>query len=262
MLDYRAWVAALILLAAGAGGYFVWIHRTRAEYHARSLSASNRPPGSGPEKTRTLHVEGCEKDFVVKIGELVEPRVVPGAPLTAFEEIYGKPSKRGKPGIQIWDEEPFSLAEGVPAGSSQPPFVLVSINQGHVVQTLDDIELGIDSFAAIFRKARDRNLEIHERIQHNAGPGGGSEGASWTLTVSFDSACGRRFRSEYSRSIAATPEIDSQIEPAPPKEGGPIPVQQPPYRSSVFMNKLVSEYTMVLSNGQNDSKAGSLSEHE
>jgi hypothetical protein len=261
-----AWTAAIVLIAAAAGGYLIWIHRTRAGYHARSLSASNRPPEAPPDKTRNLHVDGCDKDFLVKIGELVEPRAIPGATLQAFEEVYGKPSKRGKPGIQIWDTEPFSLAEGVlsgtPADTTQPPFVLISLNQGHVVQTLDDVELGIDSFASIFRKARDRNIEIHERIQHNISRTGESAGASWTLTVSFDSSCGRRFRSEYSRTLAATPEIDREINPPPSKSDGQIAVQQAPYRSSVFMNKLVSEYTMVLSNGQSDSKAGSPSEHE
>lgn len=258
MLDYRAWIAAVVLLLGIAGGYLIWIHRTRAGYHARSLSASSHPADSPQNQTRTLHVDGCDKDFLVKVGELVEPRAIPGAPLPVFEKIYDTPSKRGKPGITLWDLDAFSLAEGMPSGSAQPPFVLLSINQGHVVQTLDDIELGIDSFASIFHKARDRNIEIHERIRHNIGPNAGSGGESWTLTVSFDSACNRRFRSEYSRSLAASPEVNRQINPATPVING----QPAPYRSSVFMNKVVSEYTMVLSNGQNDSNAGSPSEHE
>jgi hypothetical protein len=259
---YRAWIAAVVLLLAIAGGCLVWVHRTRAGYHARSLSASNRPPEAQKDKTRTLHVDGCDKDFLVKIGELVEPRVIPGAPLAAFEQIYDTPSKRSKTGVTLWNLDPFLLSEGAGAGSTQQPFVSVSIYQGHVVQTLDDIELGIDSFASIFRKARDRNIEIHERIRHNTGPVPGFDGESWTLTVSFDSSCSRRFRSEYSRTLAATPEIDGQINPPLSKSDGQSAMQQAPYRSNVFMNKLVSEYTMVLSNGQNDSHFGSPSEHE
>lgn len=254
-----AWTAAIVLILAAIGGYLVWLHRTRAGYHARSLSASNHPAGSASDKTRTLHVDGCNKDFLVKIGELVEPRAIPGAPLSTFEQIYGQPERSARPGSPAtWNTMPFTLTEDSPAGNSAAPSVHLALNQGHVVQTLDDIELGIDSFAAIFRKARDRNIEIHERVRHNTSP----DGDSWTLTVSFDSSCSRRFRSEYSRTLAATTEIDQQINPVPSKPGGPTPVQQPPYRSSVFMNKMVSEYTMVLSNGQNDSNAGSLSEHQ
>ncbi|HEY9128066.1 MAG TPA: hypothetical protein VIM62_13115 [Acidobacteriaceae bacterium] len=252
-----AWIAAIVLIAAAAGGYLIWLHRTRAGYHARSLSASNRPANAQPDKTRTLHVDGCQKEFLVKIGELVEPQVIPGAPLPVFEQIYGSPEKPGRsaqPQAHIWDTDPFTLSEN----ALQPPSLHLAINQGHVVQTLDDIELGIDSFAAIFRKARDRNLEIHERIRRNTAPSGNS----WTLTVSFDSSCSRRFRSEYSRTLASTPEIDRQINPAPAKADGQISTAASPYRSSVFMNKMVSDYTMVLSNGQSDSSAGSPSEHE
>ena len=272
MLDYRAWIAAVILLVLGASGYLLWIHRTRAGYHARSLSASSRPAGSQPDKTRTLHVDGCNKDFLVKIGELVEPRAIPGAPLSTFEQIYGAPVKSAKSstakastskgGPVTWETDPFTLIE-VPAGAAQAPSIHLSMNQGHVVQTLDDIELGIDSFAAIFRKARDRNVEIHERIRRNTAPTPGFTTPSWTLTVSIASSCNSRFRSEYSRTLASTPEIDSQIQPVAQTGAGNPPATQPsPYRSSVFMNKMVSNYTMTLSNGQSDSTAGSPSEHE
>jgi hypothetical protein len=272
MLDYRAWIAAAVLLLAVAGGYLVYLHRTRAGYAARSLSAAgqpandsaNQPAGASPQKnaanqTRTLHVDGCNKDFLVKVGELVEPRVVPGAPLTEFQTIYGQASKRGKPGISTWDEGAFALAAGSLAGAQQPQIVLVNVNQGHVVETLDGIELGIDSFGVIFRKARDQNIAIHERIAHNDDPGKGS----WTLTVSFDSACGRGFRSEYSRTLLSDPETDRLIAPhTTGPDGKPLPAGSALPRSDVFLNKMVSEYTMVLSNGQDDSAAGTPSEHQ
>jgi hypothetical protein len=258
-----AWTAAVVLIAAAAGGYLLWIHRTRAGYHARSLSASGRPAGAEPAKTRTLHVDGCEKDFLVKVGELVEPRAIPGAPLAAFEQIYGAPVKSTQShslpqGVTAWATYPFTLSERRVAPSS----LQLSVHPGHVVQTLDDVELGIDSFAAIFRKARDRNIEIHERIRRNAQPIPGFDGPSWTLIVSFDSSCSRRFRSEYSRTLASTAEIDGQIEPAVAKADGQVKTESGLYRSSVFMNKVAFDYTMALSNGPSDATEGSPSEHQ
>src|SRR5580658_1530360 len=95
MLDRRAWIIASLIVLLGAGAYVLWITRPRAKYQARSLSAAHRPPNQNPNiGTRTLHVEGCAKDFIVNTGELVEPRVVPGAPLERFRNIYGKEAKR------------------------------------------------------------------------------------------------------------------------------------------------------------------------
>ncbi|HTJ30357.1 MAG TPA: hypothetical protein VL346_07645 [Acidobacteriaceae bacterium] len=260
-----AWTAAVVLIAAAAGGYLLWIHHTRAGYHARSLSASGHPAGAQPAKTRNLHVDGCDKDFLVKVSELVEPRAIPGAPLAAFEKVYGPPAKptRSSPiphGVTAWESYPFTLTESKAAGAPQE--LHLAVNPGHVVQTLDDIELGIDSFAAIFRKARDRNIEIHERIRRNDGPIPGFPGPSWTLIVSFDSSCSRRFRSEYSRTLASTAEIDGQIKPSVTKTDGQVKMESGLYRSSVFMNKVAFDYTMALSNGQSDATDGSPSEHQ
>jgi len=248
MLDYRAWIAAGLILVACGGAYLVYLHRTRAQYTARSLTAPSQPTSQSPE---TLRVEGCDKAFLVKRGELIEPRVAPGSTVQQFESIYGKDTKRGRPGISTFDQNAFSIAASSSAPNTQlPPFVLVNVNQGHVVETLDGVELGIDSFGAIFRKLRDLKIEAQERIEHGDN--------NWTLTVSFDSACGRRYRSEYSRTIVSSPEIDRQILP-PPAAPNTSPA---PLRSDVFMNKMVSEYTMVLANGQNIASEGSPAQHE
>ena len=265
MIDYRAWIAAAVLLFAATGGYLVYLHRTRANYAARSLSAAcqpadesaNQPAGASPQKdaahqTRTLHVDGCNKDFLVKVGELVEPRVVPGAPLTEFQSIYGRESKRDKSdksGIASWDEGAFTISEGA-LGNRQPMnLVHLSIHQGHVVETLDGIELGIDSFGALFSKLRDMKLDAHERIERSSD--------SWTLIVSFYSACGQRFRSEYSRTLPASPEIDQLIT----RKVANQDESQSQFRSDVFMNKLITDYVLTPSNGHDEATNGSSAEH-
>lgn len=262
MLDYRAWIAAAVLLIAAAGGYLVYLHRTRAEYAARSLSAAgqpanesaNQPAGAPPQKnaanqTRTLHVDGCNKDFLVKVGELVEPRVVPGAPLTEFQSIYGREFKRNGSGIASWDEGAFTLTEAAVEAKQPSSLVHVSMHQGHVVETLDGIELGIDSFGALFRKLRDMKLDAHERIE--------SSPEGWTLIVSFYSACGQRYRSEYSRTLAASPEIDQLITRRVANPDG----SQGQFRSDVFMNKIITDYVLTPSNGHDEPTDGSAAEH-
>ena len=223
MLDYRAWIAAAVLLFAAAGGYLVYLHRTRAEYAARSLSAAgqpanesaNQPAGASPHtsaanQTRTLHVDGCNKDFIVKVGELVEPCVVPGAPLTEFQSIYGREFKRNGSGIASWDEGAFTLTEGA-FGTRQPTsLVHVSMHPGHVVETLDGIELGIDSFGALFRKLRDMKLDAHERIE--------SSPEGWTLIVSL--------------LFGVRSTLPQRIQPHPGRQPGDRPTYYSPSRQS------------------------------
>jgi hypothetical protein len=253
MAEHRAqlisWIVAAVLVLLALGAYVVWTTRPRAQYSARSLTAA-------PSKavTKSLHVEGCDRDFIVQPGELVEPRAVPGAPVGAFRDIYGKEAARDRQDL-IWKPPAFTLTDG--ENDAQNPFVHVSLNTGHVVETLDGIELGIDSFGAIYRKARDRKIELHERIE--------SDATNWTLTVSFFSSCGRKFRSEYTRSLPRGPEIDRQIAARPTgnssngsgSQSGPALL-----RSDVFMNKIVGEYTLTPSNGRDDSAHGSSSEHD
>ena len=128
------------------------------------------------------------------------------------------------------------------------------MNQGHVVETLDGIDLGIDSFGTIFRKMGDLKVDVHERVEHTDG--------DWTLIMSFYSACGHKFRSEYSRTLPGNPEIDKQIAPRPTAPGSSTNAAPSLWRSDVFMNKIVSEYTLVPSNGQDDLAEGSPAEHD
>jgi hypothetical protein len=102
---------------------------------------------------------------------------------------------------------------------------------------------------------QDKKIEAHERMI--AGNG------SVTLIVSFYSACGRRFRSQYSRTFPDSPEIEKLIAPRPLGNGGPSNSANtpPPWRSDVFMNKVVYDYSLVSSNGRDDSAEGSPSEH-
>lgn len=249
MLDYRAWIIAGLILLSAAGAYVIWITRPRAVYTARSLSASGHPSDAGP-KTQSLHVEGCKEDFIVSPGELVEPRVVPGSSLDQFRSVYGQQSKRQKDGSYLWSDEAFSLAGGGFGGQHPADSVQISAHGRHVVETLDGVELGLDSFGTIFRKMQDKKVEIHERIDHSDG--------NWTLIVTLYSACGRKFLSEYIRALPSDPETDREITSLPPAPG-----QQPgALRSDVFMNKVVYDYFMVPSNGKDQVTTGSPSEHE
>jgi hypothetical protein len=238
MLDHRAWIVACLIVLSAAGAYVVWTKRPRAGYHARSLTAPGNPAGAGIV-TRTLHIDGCEKGFIVKPGELVEPRTVPGAPIDQVRSIYGKETKRNKNGILTWDLDPYSLSDGYFGAEKPENFVGISVNPGHVVETLDGIDLGIDSFATIFRKMRDRNIEIHERIDNPEG--------NWTFTVSFYSDCGRKFRSEYSRTLPSSPDLDKLIAPNPA-----TPQNDVLSRSKPFMNKVVYDYALLPSNGHDE----------
>jgi len=255
MLDFRAWIIAGVILLTAAGAYVIWIARPRAVITGRSLTTSNHPANTpSATTTRSLHVAGCYEDFIVKPGELVEPRVVPGAPLDQFRSVYGQDTLHIGPGILSSEQNAFTLTESLPTPQSPTSAIHVSLHQGHVLETLDGIELGIDSFGAIFRKMRDKKVEIHERID-------GGEG-NWTLIVSIYSACGRKYRSEYSRTIPGGPEIDKLILPHQKNPDGSVISTSGPLRSDVFMNKIVSEYTLLPSGGHDESPQGQPAEHD
>ena len=244
MLSLRVWIITALIVLSAMGAYLWWARRARVTYTSRSLSAAN--PANKPQ-TRTLHVEGCHDDFTVKVGELVEPRAIPGSPIEDFRKTYGPETTHDKSGLLTWDQNAYTLI------TDQKEFVQISLKQGHVLQTLDSIELGIDSFGTIFRKMRDRGIEAHERITQTP------EG--WTLTMTFYSNCSKNYRSEYSRTLPSTPELVKQITPSSTNPDG-TPVQDPSlYRSDVFMNKIVSEYKLVPSQGHDDSVQGLPASH-
>ena len=247
MLDYRAWIIAGLILLAALGGYIIWITRPRAQYNARSLSASGHPAtatdksGQPQPVTKSLHVDGCKDDFIVSPGEIVEPRVVPGASLDQFRSVYGdeKPDKKN-PDALVWRTDEFELLANMAAPGEPGNLIQMSLNSGHIVETLDGIELGLDSFGTIFRKMQDKKVEIHQRIRR--------EGDHWILTVSIYSACGRKFRSEYFRSLPSDPETDALINRRETGSDG----KPGPLRSDIFMNKVVYDYILETSDGKDD----------
>jgi hypothetical protein len=252
MLDYRAWIVASVILLSAAGAYVLWIYRPKATYTARSLSAA--PPhaeSAAKPATKSLHVEGCNDDFIVSPGELVEPTVVPGASLDQFRSAYGQESDAKDPGVFTWKTEEYDLRATRPSSASPDSLIQISLNGAHVVETLDGIELGLDSFGTIFRKMSDRKVEIHERIRHTPG--------HWILTLTMYSSCSRRFRGEYTRSLPDDPETSRLINRRVTGGNGQIGL----IRSDIFMNKVVYDYTLQPSNGSDDDPtAGEPSEHE
>lgn len=239
MLDYRAWIAAAVLLLALAGAYVYWLYRPKATYTARSLTAPH-------SDTKSLHVEGCQEDFIASPGELIEPLTVPGAPLDQFTRAYGTPDSHAKDGSYSWAKEAFVLTSTPPPAEA----IRISVNGRHVVETLDGVELGLDSFGRIFSKMQDKKVEIHERLL--------KDDRNWTLIVTLYSACGRKFRSEYTRTLPRDPETDREITQLPPSPG----LDPNTLRSDVFMNKVAYDYAMVPSNGKNEISEGQPSEHE
>ena len=251
MLDYRAWIVAGAILLSVAGAYLLWIYRPKATYNARSLTAGARHAESSAQPaTKSMHVEGCREDFIVSPGELIEPAVVPGTPLEAMRSVYGKENRRDKQGVLTWDKYEYSLMEGFAGEATRGDFLRLSMNSGHILETLDGVELGLDSFGTIFHKMRDKKVEVHERIRR--------DGDKWTLIVSLDSACGRKFRSEYFRSIPSDAETDSKINRRVAGADG----KAGPLRSDVFMNKVPYDYVMETAGEKDDSGEGEPSEHD
>lgn len=258
MLDRRAWIITCVIVILSAVAYVIWIARPRAQYNARSLSASSHPASQTDKSgqpaqpiTKSLHVDGCKEDFIVSPGEVVEPRVVPGASLEQFRSAYG-PEKLDKknPDALVWKTDEFELLTNKTAAGEPGNLLQMSLNSGHIVETLDGIELGLDSFGTVFRKMRDRKVEIHQRIRR--------EGDYWILTVSIFSACGHKFRSEYFRRLPSDPETDELINRRETGSDG----KPGPLRSDIFMNKVVYDYKLEASDGKDDSTAGEPAERD
>jgi hypothetical protein len=247
MLDKRAWIITGLLVLVAIGAYAVWLRRTRAYYNARSLSAARHHKETAP-KTKTLHVEGCREDFIVSPGEIVEPRIAPGAPIDQFHTLYGQESREDA-GIITWITDPYELRLAQPTPGDPGTAIQIALNGGHVVETLDGIELGLDSFGTILSKMRDRKIEVHERILRS--------GNNWILTLSMYSACGPKFRSEYFRCVPSDPRTDSLINRRAVEPNG----QPGPLRSDIFMNKVSYDYILKTSDGKDDSLIGEPAEH-
>jgi len=166
---------------------------------------------------------------------------VPGASLDQFRSVYGdeKPDKKN-PDALVWRTDEFELLANKAAPGEPGNLIQMSLNSGHIVETLDGIELGLDSFGTIFRKMQDKKVEIHQRIRR--------EGDHWILTVSIYSACGRKFRSEYFRSLPSDPETDALINRRETGSDG----KPGPLRSDIFMNKVVYDYILETSDGKDD----------
>lgn len=251
MLDFRAWIIAGVLALAAAGAYVIWLTRAHVQYTARSLSAAPHAANT-PAKpaTKSLHVDGCKEDFIVSPGEIVEPRVVPGSSIDQFRAVYGPESKQPQPGVFDWHTEAFEMEAAAP-NPNQSANLQMSLNSGHIVESLDGVELGLDSFATVLHKMQDRKIEIHERIRHTQD--------HWILTLTMFSACGRKFRSEYIRSLPDDPETSRLINRRVTGGNG----QTGLIRSDIFMNKVVYDFAMQPSNGSDDDPAaGEPSEHD
>ncbi len=229
-MDRKALIASVTVVACLLAAALVWQARIETNGASRSLTAAPPQPAQAARpETHPLHVDGCSQDFVVKVGELIEPRVTPGASLTQLRAIYGPEAKtrQAAPNLATWTPRPYTLT----AWSGPSPAIHIALNIGHVVETLDGIELGIDSFASIRHKMRDKKVEIDEQVT--------GDGQHWTLTTTLVSACNRHLVSQYSRTLDASDEVNRAVAPLPGPDGKPGPL-----RPDVFLNKVVYEYTL------------------
>jgi hypothetical protein len=247
MLDRRAWIITGVIFLLIVLATVLWTHRTRTKFEGRSLSAA-APQPKKPE-TKKLHVDGCELDFLVKPTQFVEPRIAPGATPSQFRDLYGKESRFEKPGTLILDKYAYSLGDTYlgPNDSTQGKdnAIRIHLNEGHALQTLDDIELGIDSFGIIFRKMQeDHERKVHERLDR--------VGNNWVYTVSFYSMCGKAFRSEYSRTLPSNPDLDQMLAPKDIFVNGKTQPGTGPLRTVIFGTKYASDFALVPANGHDE----------
>jgi hypothetical protein len=144
----------------------------------------------------------------------------------------------------------FTLTAIGPNEKAAPDSLQISVKGRHIVETLDGVELGLDSFSRILSKMQDKKVEIHERIL--------KDDKNWTYVLSLYSACGKNFLSEYTRTLPRDPQTDHQITSLPPAAG----LDPGLLRSDVFMNKVAYDYAMKVSGGNDDSNEGSPAEHD
>jgi hypothetical protein len=244
MIDRRAWIITGIIFLMIGVAVFIWVTRTRTKFEGRSLSAAAPQPRK-PE-TKKLHVDGCELDFLIKPTQYVEPRIAPGATPEQFRAIYGKESRLEKPGTYIHDQWEYNLSDTYLGPNDSPRgkdnAIQIHIEPGHTLQTLDDIELGINSFGVIFQKMQeDHERKVHERLDR--------VGSNWVYTVSFYSMCGKAFRSEYSRTVPSDPDLDKMIAPKEIVVNGKTQPGTGPQRTVIFGTKYASDFALVSSNG-------------
>jgi hypothetical protein len=251
MTKSLSWILAILFFVLGGTAYLIWRTRPRAVI-APLKNAAEKPAHSNnqPQNLHPLHVDGCNRDFMVRPGEVLEPRVLPGATPEQFRAVYGKESTHDKNGPLTWDLYPYSFTDSNFGPASHSNFISVDMNPGHVLKTLDGVELGIDTFGTILQRAKDGHVPVHETIAHTDG--------KWILTLSLYSACNRKFRSEYHWTIDGSPEVDKQI--VPPNTGTPAP--DAPWRSDIFMNKFVSNFDLEMANGTDQSGEGHASMHD
>jgi len=248
MPDIRSVVIALVLLALAAGAWFLFITKPKATYSVKQDKAAHDAAASALlAGTTTLHVEGCTADFPIRPGERLEPRVLPGASRDQFRNIYGKETTLDKSGSLVWKLEPYTVTDfesGKPNAA-----VTIQMAQGHVLRTLDGIDLGVDTFHSILRRNMGLWIEVHERIEKRED--------EWVLNLSFYSACGKKYRSVYSWTLPSSPETDRLIH---------LPTETPqtpksPLNSNTFYNKVVENYRLEFANGTDDTTLGTPSAH-
>lgn len=242
----QVWIIGFSVLAVIVGA---WAHFSNAPKSPAVDTLSN--PISQTEERKPVTATprnnsdspGCDANSHIELGKQIEPRATPDQPVSAFRKVYGKESKRNEFGPLTWNFPGYSITDGYFNKSKASDFVSISVRPSHTLSTVDGVELGVDTFATVLKKLRAKGIEVEESMD-------GPEG-NWMLYVSFSSPCSRNFRGDYSWFMAGSPKTDRQI--IPEMKGSVY--QSPTWRSDVFLNKVVYDYTLSRSNG-NDIPVG------
>jgi hypothetical protein len=171
-----------------------------------------------------VHIEGCAGYVQPPYGEMLEPRVLPGAPIEEFRQTYGKESKHVEENKEWeWQTEAIDLHGWGDGQEEKARSIGLDVKPGHVIATPDGVELGKDTFASLLQKMKDRGVDVSERM----------EGAdrTWILFASFRSVCNPDDWSEYSWYLDGTSTVDEGV-------GNSIP-----FHSTVFLQKVVEHYS-------------------
>jgi len=96
----KAWVvtSVVLLMACSAIGWFIWSGSPRhsaalPSQNAMVAAASSAQSDKAAPASR-VHIEGCAGYVQPPYGEMLEPRVLPGAPIEEFRQTYGKETPR------------------------------------------------------------------------------------------------------------------------------------------------------------------------
>jgi len=189
---------------------------------------------------RSVHVNGCDADIQVPAGDSVEPRVVPGYGWAGAEAIYGSDFRKESL-ARSWKKDTYTITIDDYNNGTTGPLTIEAV-EGRTVETIDGISLGHDTFGSLVQILSQHGIVFRERLHDADG--------MWLLSVSFQSACGRGFVSEYDWTLTGNDLVNRSI-----GEGSRL-------NSRIFLKEIASRYSLAPEAGYYDKLGGIPSTHD